>query len=130
MVASTCGSISAAEAPCATRAPTSVQASGASPQASEVRREGRHAGEEEPAPPGHVAEPAAEDEQDGVRESVARDDQFEQCGARGQVLVDRRQGDIDDEEVDERQGRTDQHGEQSERAEYRDGMVVPHHTAW
>ncbi|OKI70385.1 hypothetical protein AMK14_14580 [Streptomyces sp. TSRI0445] len=36
IVASTCGSISAAAAPCATRAPTSVQASGASPQASEV----------------------------------------------------------------------------------------------
>ncbi|CAM5377421.1 hypothetical protein SANTM175S_07155 [Streptomyces antimycoticus] len=36
IVASTWGSISAAEAPCATRAPTRLQASGASPQASEV----------------------------------------------------------------------------------------------
>ncbi|MDF9872524.1 hypothetical protein OKW18_004662 [Streptomyces pratensis] len=37
MVASTCGSMSAAAAPWATRAPTRVQASGASPQAREVR---------------------------------------------------------------------------------------------
>lgn len=36
IVASTCGSISAAAAPCATRAPTSVQASGASPRAGDV----------------------------------------------------------------------------------------------
>ncbi len=36
MVASTCGSIAAAEAPCATRAATRLQAPGASPQASEV----------------------------------------------------------------------------------------------
>ncbi len=36
IVASTCGSISAADAPCATRATTSVHASGARPHATEV----------------------------------------------------------------------------------------------
>ncbi|CAM5268942.1 hypothetical protein SALBM311S_12501 [Streptomyces alboniger] len=117
MVASTCGSIAAAEAPCATRAATRDQASGASPQASEVKPEGRHAAQEQAAPAEEVAEPAAQDQQDGVRHPVSGDDQFQDRLARGQVRADGGQGDVDDEEVDEREGRGQQHGEEAEAAE-------------
>ena len=107
-MARTCGSISADAAPCATRAPTSDHASGASPQASEVSAEGGHAAQEQPAAPEGVAEPPAEDQQHGVRDGVAGDDHLQSGGAGVQVAVDGGQGDVDDEEVDHRQGRAEQ----------------------
>jgi hypothetical protein len=79
--------------------------------------EGRHAAEEEAAPAEQVAEPPAQDEQDGVREPVPGDDQLQHGLARVQVPADRRQGDVDDEEVDERECRCQQHGEESEAVE-------------
>ena len=68
-------------------APRPASRRGREPAGQRGQAEGRHAAEEEPAPAEQVAEPAAEDEQHGVREAVAGDDEFEQGGlARVQVL--------------------------------------------
>ncbi|GAA3118484.1 hypothetical protein GCM10020254_76870 [Streptomyces goshikiensis] len=117
MVASTCGSISAEAAPWATRAATRVQAVGGDAAGERGDAEGGHADEEEPAPAGGVAEPAAEDEEHRVGDSVAGDDQFEHGRAGGEVAVDGGERHVDDEEVDQRQGGAQQDREQAERAD-------------
>ncbi|MGX1252899.1 hypothetical protein RKD48_005410 [Streptomyces ambofaciens] len=79
--------------------------------------EGRHAAQEQAAPAEEVTEPAAQDQQDGVRHPVSGDDEFQDRLVRGEVRADGGQGDVDDEEVDERECRTQQHREESEAAE-------------
>ena len=117
MVASTCGSIAADAAPCATRAATSVQAVGASPHASEVTpkaamppRNSRRRPNRSPSRPPRTSRtayatpyPATTSSSTGL--------------ARGEVAADRRQGDVDDEEVDEGQRRAEQDREEPEIAQ-------------
>ena len=80
-------------------------------------RERRHPDEEQPLAADRVAEPPADDEQQGVRDRVPRDDQLQQpagaCRSRSMVGS----GDVHDEEVRHRQEHADEHGHQPERGQ-------------
>ena len=77
-------------------------------------RERRHAEHEQPPPPVQVAEPPAEDEEQGVRDPVARNHQLER--RRGGVQVGRNCGecDVDDEEVGDREKCADENRREAE----------------
>ena len=65
--------------------------------------EHRHPGQEHPAPAIQIAQPAAGDQEHRVGPGIAGDDQLK-FGRRGpETLMDRRQSDVDDEEIDRRQ---------------------------
>ena len=113
MVDSTCGSIIADAAPCATLASTSVSRRRREAAGQGRDRERRHAQQEQPPPAERVAEAAAKHQQQRVADAVTGDDQFQRGGGRVQVGVDGRQRDVDDEEVDHRQCRADQDDQQS-----------------
>ena len=72
--------------------------------------EADHADQEQPAAAVEVAEAAAGDQEHGVGGGIAGDDelQFGRVGAEGGM--DRRQADVDDEEVDRRQQSADDAG--------------------
>ncbi len=88
-------------------------------EAAGQRGEGERGGadHEQSAAAEDVAEAPAEDEQHGEGDAVAGGDQFEDGGPGGQVLVDGRQGDVDDEEVEHRQEGPEQDGDQPGGAE-------------
>ena len=76
-VASTCGMSSAAVAPWTMRAAISTPTVGATPQASEASDEADERAEEEAVAAVAVAQPAAEDQQSGVRDAVPGDHQLQ-----------------------------------------------------
>ena len=59
-----------------------------------------------------AAEPSADHEHQGIRGAVARDDELQDRRRRVQVSVDRRQGNVDDEEVQDRKERAHQQDDQ------------------
>ncbi len=116
-VASTCGTSSAAVAPWTMRAAIRTPTVGAKPQASRGQHEADERAEEEAAAAEAVAEPAAEDQEGGVRDAVPGDHQLER-GRRGvQGGVDARQRDVGDEEVHDRQEGAGQQEEHSDRVQ-------------
>jgi hypothetical protein len=68
---------------------------------------------EHPPPPERVAEAATEHEQHREGDAVARDDHLEGRARGLQVGVDRGEGDVDDEEVDDVEGRAHEERQQS-----------------
>ena len=89
----------AAETPSRMRPSTSMPADQATPHNTEVGGERRHAGHEEKPPPVKVAEPAAGDEEDGVSRCIARHHELHLGGRGVQLVVDRGQRHVDDEEI-------------------------------
>ena len=113
MVERTWGSIMAAAAPWSARKATSSSTFGASPQASDVTVNEAMPEEEQAAAPERIAEPAAHDEEHGVRDGVAGHDQLQHAGRGLEVPVDGGEGHVDDEEVGDGEEHADQDGDQA-----------------
>lgn len=80
--------------------------------------EADEAGEEHPLAAEAVAEAAADDEQGGVGDAVAADDELELARVRVQVGADRGQRHVDDEEGEHRQERAEEQGREGDRTEW------------
>ena len=100
MIDSVAGFMSAAPAPCTTRAPISQPALVARPQSERGDREDDEADDEDPPAAEQVGELAAREHQDAEGERVAVDDPFELRDADVQVALDRRQRDVHDRVVE------------------------------
>ncbi|MCQ0006771.1 hypothetical protein LUX73_20315 [Actinomadura madurae] len=97
---STCGTISAPAAPWASRAATSAPVDGESPHPSDASVNAPSPSRNIRRCPRTSPQPGAGDEQDGVRERVAGNDQFEGAAGRPEVAVDGGRGDVHDRDVD------------------------------
>ena len=104
----------AAAAPWSIRATTSTPAVHASPQSSEKRTEGDEPHHEDDAPAEHVAGAPAEQQEAAERQRVAGDDPLEAVLGEVEVLLDRRQRDVHDRDVE--------HHHQVRDAEHREGL--------
>ena len=109
MIARLPGTSSAPAAPCTARAIASTVASGAS-RARDARDGERHeAGDEDPPAAEAIAERAAEQQERGERDEVRVDRPLQTRDVGLQVAADRRQRDVDDRAVEERDARAE-HG--------------------
>ena len=100
MIESVAGFISAAPAPCRTRAPMSISDEvGEAAQERREREDDDPDDEDQPAPVG-VGELAADQHQRGERQRVAGDDPLELGEIGAEVALDRRQRDVHDRVVE------------------------------
>nr|WP_246486046.1 hypothetical protein [Kribbella qitaiheensis] len=117
--ASTCGVMAAAAAPCTTRG-RQQYADGRCERADQ--RQHGEAGQpdhEQALAAEPVAEATTDDEQGGIGDAVAADDQLELAGTGVQVHGDRGQSDVDDEEGEHRQEGAEEQRGQRHRAQRR-----------
>ena len=86
--------------------------------------EAGHADQEQPAPAIQVAEPAAGDQEHGVAGGIAGHDKLQLGRVGADRGLDRRQADVDDEEIDRRQQAADEQDDEREPAPRRDRVVA------
>ena len=108
-----CGMIAAAAAPCATGPRAGSRRRAPAPQIAEVTTKRAMPTAEHPASAPAVGDPAGDEQQGAERQAVAGDEPLE-CGvADVEVVLHRRQRDVDDEEVEDDQedaGQQDRRG--------------------
>jgi hypothetical protein len=115
-IASTCGCSSAPAMPCANARRNQHLRVRRQPAGSRREREQADADHEEAAAAVDVAEPPAGDQRGGVCEAIADHDQLQRAAACVQLMLDRRDRDVDDEEVEHHHERAAQHDEKRDRA--------------